>query len=103
MSKKSNLHWFVNGFLFIGVFFELAGLILGNKLLFVKMPEWYLYLISSLSLPWIVASCIFIMKYKEIPRYGLPSIKGTWAVVQGYIGLIFFSILELVVICLLLS
>ena len=51
-------------------------------------PEYYgLYLVSIMSLC-IAISSAFVIKYKEAPRPGLPSIKGTWAVIQGVIALL---------------
>lgn len=99
MPKKSNLHWFVNGSIFIGGLILIGGQIVGNKLLFAPtIPDWYHFLILSLSLPWILVSCAFIIKHRGIPRYGLPSITGSWAVTQAMIGVIFVGVLEIFVV-----
>ena len=51
-------------------------------------PEYYgLYLVSMVSLC-VAISSAFVIKYKEVPRPGLQSIKGTWAVIQGIIALL---------------
>jgi len=80
-------------------FKTLWGFIIGPVILFGGSIGWYviqhrpapeyygLYLVSIMSLC-IAISSVFVIKYKEAPRPGLQSIKGTWAVIQGIIALL---------------
>ena len=62
-------------------------------------PEYYgLYLVSIASLC-IAISSAFVIKYKEAPRPGLPSIKGTWAVIQGTIALLISGFVFIFTFC----
>lgn len=88
------LHWYVYGFYFLGAVVLLGGAIIGNKLIFEKIPTWYTYMLIAISCPWPLVSCIFVVHYKELPRFGLPSIKGKAALIQGMIGIIALLTLE---------
>ena len=83
-------------------FKTLGGFIIGSVVLFggsigwhiirnEPAPEYYgLYLVSIASLC-VAISSAFVIKYKEAPRPGLTSIKGTWAVIIGIINLLLFG------------
>jgi hypothetical protein len=85
-----------NGFWIIGSLIYILGLMLSNHY-YGHFPLDLLISISGLlGLPWIIFGCIVVIVRKEIPRLGLKSIKGGWAVFQGILGLITFGILEFV-------
>jgi hypothetical protein len=72
----------------IGFVILFGGLIKWNGFRNEPAPEYYVeYLVSIMSLC-VAISSFFVIKYKEAPRPGLTSIKGTWAVIQGIIALL---------------
>jgi hypothetical protein len=87
-------------------FKTLGGFIIGSIILFCgsigwhiirnePAPEYYgLYLVSIVSLC-VAISSAFVIKYKEAPRPGLPSIKGTLAVIIGTFSLLTFGSLSI--------
>jgi hypothetical protein len=67
-------------------------------------PDYYAYLLFSISMLLASFSSFFVIKYKEMPRTGgLPSITGHWAVIIGISTLIisisgfFYSLYELII------
>lgn len=85
-----------------GVVF-IVGLVGWEVLQNTPPPEYYSYLILTISMTFVAVSSIFVVKYKEMPRTGgLPSITGKWAVFWGVITLlisgvgIFFGLYEVV-------
>jgi hypothetical protein len=77
----------LGGFI-IGPVIIFGGLILWDAIRNQPAPEYYVeYLVCIASLC-VAISSAFIIKYKEAPRPGLQSIKGTWAVIQGIIALL---------------
>jgi hypothetical protein len=52
------------------------------------MPDVYRYILVTICFVFQAASAIFVIKRKELPRPGLPSVTGTWAVIQGILWLI---------------
>jgi hypothetical protein len=84
-------------------FKTLGGFVVGFVILFVgsvgwvvirnePAPEYYGYFLVSIMSLCIAISATFVIKYKEAPRPGLPSIKGTWAVIIGIINLLIFGL-----------
>ncbi len=80
-------------------FKTLSGIIIGPIILFGGLigwhvvrneppPEYYSLYLVSLALLCVAISSAFVIKFKEVPRPGLQSIKGTWAVIQGVIALL---------------
>jgi hypothetical protein len=62
----------------------------------------YVDLILLIAIPWLITSCIFMIIRKEAPRPGLTSVKGKWAVIQGAVGLVILTYVEVKEICLFL-
>lgn len=58
-------------------------------------PEYYSYYIVSIASLCIAISSVFVIKYREAPRPGLPSIKGTWAVIIGLFSLLIFGFVSI--------
>jgi hypothetical protein len=58
-------------------------------------PEIYLMILIAIANLFFLFCCFFVVVRKEMPRPGLPSIKGFWAVLQGVMGLIVFGGIEL--------
>jgi hypothetical protein len=55
-------------------------------------PEYYMYLLLSISMLLSTISSFFVIKYKEMPRPGsLPSATGGWAVFWGTFCLLIFG------------
>lgn len=50
------------------------------------------------TIPWFILGCIFVILRKEIPRPGISSIKGLPAVIQGVVGVLILSIVEIYII-----
>lgn len=87
-------------------FKTLGGFIIGSIILFggsigwhiirnQPAPEYYgLYLVSIASFC-VAISSVFVIKHKEAPRPGLPSIKGTWAVIIGIFSLLTFGFVSI--------
>lgn len=72
----------------IGFFILFGGLIIWDAIRNEPAPEYYVeYLVSIMSLC-VAISSFFVIKYKEAPRPGLQSVKGTWAVIQGILSLL---------------
>jgi hypothetical protein len=72
----------------IGATFVFGGLILA-KVYLGGLSDFNLRIILILGIPWIIASCVFVVIRREAPRFGgLPNIKGPWAVFQGLLGLL---------------
>ena len=72
----------------VGPIILFGGLIAWATIRNEPAPEYYVgYLVSIMSLCIAISSAL-VIKYKEAPRPGLPSIKGTWAVIQGVIALL---------------
>jgi len=78
---------FYSSFL-IGFFIILLGIGLGEK---PYASEIYTSTVLLLGIPWILFSCIVVIIRKEVPRLGLDSIRGGWAVFQGILGLIVYG------------
>ncbi len=93
--------WFLtNGLWLIGAILFIVGTILA-KILFGILPDTFMKILMAISIPWLILGCVFASLRKEIPRNGLPSIKGRLALFQGILGILFFGALELYVLYLL--
>jgi hypothetical protein len=62
------------------------------------IPDNYYSGLFIIAFIFFIVGNIFIIKRKEIPLPGLPNIKGTIAVVLGYIQLVIFCLVELILI-----
>ena len=65
-----------------------AGLAIWDFTQDTSPPEYYFYTLLAIALLFVFVSSIFVIKYKEMPRPGLPSITGTVAVVTGVVSLL---------------
>ena len=72
----------------IGFVILFGGLIIWNAIRNEPAPEYYVEYLGSIASLCVAISSAFVIKYKEAPRPGLQSIKGTWAVIQGIIALL---------------
>ncbi len=90
---KSN-KWNMKEFLFSTAFLHYSSAIVGSLifLLGLALPVYFykqqladpqLLVLLLLSLPWFVFAGIIAIVRKEVPRPGLKSIKGAWAVFLG--------------------
>jgi hypothetical protein len=89
------------GFWIIGLIVTFVGGFLAQRVPVQNGQDWYLDLALSMGLPWFMLGCIFVVLRKEVPRLGLPAIKGNFAVFQGVLGLIIISAVEFYIIYLL--
>jgi hypothetical protein len=76
------------GLAILGGVILFGGLIAWNTIRREPAPEYYVEYLGSIASLCVAISSAFVIKYKEAPRPGLPSIKGTWAVIQGIIALL---------------
>lgn len=74
-------------FFFIGAAIVLFGAP-SNKNLDPIASESKTNLVLLLGLPWVSLAGIVVIVRKEVPRIGMSSIKGNWAVLQGVLLLI---------------
>jgi hypothetical protein len=88
----------VNGLLVIGGFVMLVGGWLLGQIFGSHYPEKYLNILMAIADLFIIASCVFVIIRREMPRPGLSSTRGTIAVVGGILGLSFFGGLEILFI-----
>lgn len=91
------------GFFIIGFIIIFGGVWLGSHVYSEKIPDRYLNTVMAIGLPCFMLSCLFVIIRKEIPRLGLPSIRGGFAVFQGYLGLIIIGITWIYIIYLILG
>lgn len=76
------------GIFTFGFVILVLGLILWETTKNEPTPDYYVEYLVSLTSLCIAISSAFAIKYKEVPRPGLPSVRGTWAVIQGIIALL---------------
>jgi len=95
--KSNNLivknFWLSTTFLFnssflIGSLIVLLGFALSNHPHGQPPSDSYSRTVLLLGFPWIIFACIVVIIRKEVPRLGLRSITGGWAVFQGILGLV---------------
>jgi hypothetical protein len=77
----------LSGFV-ISVIILFGGLIVWDVIRNEPAPEYYVEYVVSIASLCVAISSAFIIKYKEAPRPGLESVKGTWAVIQGIVALL---------------
>ncbi len=74
----------------IGLVIIFGGIFL-VKAHFGVLPDEWLASITALGIPWAIVPCVLIVIHKEVPRRGLPAITGTWAIIQGVLGILVFG------------
>ncbi len=97
-SMLASTMFLTNGLWLVGITILFGGFALVNRMYPSNIPDIYLGIIIIIGFPWLITGCIFVILRKEIPRFGLPSIKGTWAITQGLVGLVILTFTELYVI-----
>lgn len=98
----SDLRFLTYGLSAIGGLSMFGGFVLGNIMYRQNVPDRFLGAVMAISLPWVMASCLFIIRRQEIPRFSLPSIRGRPAIFQGVFCLTILVISEVCIICLML-
>ncbi len=78
----------------IGLVIVLGGVFIG-KANQGTLSDKYLQVVAVLGLPWAILPCLLAVIYQEVPRNGMASIRGPWAVIQGIFGLLVFGGLEI--------
>ena len=76
------------GISIIGFIIFFGGLIVRDAIRNEPAPEYYVEYLASIMSLCVAISSAFVIKYREVPRPGLQSVKGAWAVVQGIIALL---------------
>ena len=79
------------GLAILGCVILFGGVILWKVIYNEAIPETHLSLLVAIAGLFIAISSAFVIKYKEVPRPGLPSITGWWAVFQGVAALLIFG------------
>ena len=74
--------------LIIGLLIIIFGLMLPAYVDKQHPSEIQSLVVIASSLPWLIFTSIIMIVRKEVPRLGMKSIQGGWAVFQGYLGLI---------------
>jgi hypothetical protein len=59
------------------------------------LPDFQMGVILAIGIPWGILPGILAVVHREVPRRGMPSIQGTWAVIQGVVGILVFGGLEI--------
>lgn len=85
----------------LGALVILGGFWLGNIVYDQGTPDWYINAVLALGLPLLVVGCFFVMARRELPRLGLSSIKGKYAVIRGALGFIILCSAEIYIVYLL--
>lgn len=80
----------LSGYVF-GILILFGGILIWNVFHNNPAPDYYIGFLASIASLCVAISSVFVIKYKEAPRPGLNSIKGTWAVIQGFISLLLFG------------
>jgi hypothetical protein len=99
----ASTNFLTNGLWLIATAILFVGYRIGVRIYQGKMLESFLEIVLALSIAWYFLGCLFVVIRKEIPRLGMPPISGTWAVVQGIIGILVFASLEVVMIYLIIT
>ena len=84
----STLQFKTLGISIIGPIIFFGGLILWEGFRNESAPDFYVQYLASIMSLCVAISSAFVIKYKEVPRPGLQSVKGAWAVLQGTIALL---------------
>lgn len=77
----------------LGSFIGIGGIVVVRRIMGV-VPDMWLRTILVVSIPWIIVSNLIVAIRQEAPRLGMRSVKGTWAVVQGIVGVLVFGAAE---------
>ncbi len=85
------VHFRTLGLAILGCVILFGGVILWKAIYNEAIPENYLYLLVAIAGLFIAIGSAFVIIYKEVPRPGLPSITGWWAVFQGVVTLLIFG------------
>jgi hypothetical protein len=92
------------GTLLIGCVFLFGGFFILNRYYDGIVPEKAQNICGAISLIWFMASSIFVIINRELPRTGgLPSFQGWFAVAVGVLGLILTTIAETLLIILIIK
>lgn len=110
-SRKSSLNDFIISTRFlafgswaIGGIVLFVGSFLIDRFLVNSYQDLYIGVLLIAVMPWLILGSLIIVIRKEMPRLGLPSIKGKPALIQGYVGVVGFSVIEIgLIVYLLLS
>jgi hypothetical protein len=76
------------GIFVIGLIILFGGMFVWVTFRSEPAPVYFAEYLAAIALLCVAISSVFVIKYKEVPRPGLQSIKGTWAVIQGAIALL---------------
>ena len=82
------VHFRTLGLAILGCVVLFGGTILWKVIYNEIIPEAHFSLLMAIAMLFVVISSVFVIKYKEAPRPGLPSVTGSWAVFQGIASLL---------------
>lgn len=82
----------------IGFVILFIGAFITTRIENQRISDFYSGLVMIFTIPWFILGCIFVILRKEIPRPGISSIKGLPAVIQGVVGVLILSIVEIYII-----
>ena len=83
----TSTQFLILGLFIVGAIFFFAGAYIGQKVFGSNPPDLYWSIVFSVSLLWQIGSAILSIVHREIPRPGLPSVKGVWAVIFSSLAL----------------